>query len=237
MRFNLGGTFVCDRALRTGDIDVYVEYTGTALTAIFKERPAADRETTLDRVRELYAAAGVTVVAPLGFNNTFAMLVRRETAERLELRTLSDAVPHARRWRAGFGYEFLERADGFRGLAQRYGLALAESPRVMDLTLSYRALAGGDVDLIAGDATAGHIDALDLVVLEDDRRYFPPYDAVIVARTPTLLRRPDVRRALEGLAGRMSEADMRRLNAAVDVQKRDATAVVREFQATRANPS
>jgi osmoprotectant transport system permease protein len=228
-RFNLGGTFVCDRAMRSGDLDLYVEYTGTALTAIFKQKTANDRVAAANRTRELYAAAGLTMMAPLGFNNTFAMLVRRDTAERLRIRTLSEAVPHARGWRAGFGYEFLERADGFRGLADTYGLTLAAPPKVMDLSLSYRALASGDVDLIAGDSTAGLISALDLVVLEDDRHYFPPYDAVPVARAAVLLRHPEVRSALERLAGRISEADMRRLNAAVDVDKQDVAATVRAF--------
>jgi osmoprotectant transport system permease protein len=228
-RLNLGGTFVCDRALRTGDIDVYVEYTGTALTAIFKQDTIGDRGTVTQRVRELYAEAGVTALEPLGFDNTFAMLVRRDTAERHALRTLSDAVPYARHWRAGVGYEFLERPDGFRGLAARYGLTLAAPPTVMDLNLSYRALANGDVDLIAGDATAGLIAALDLVMLEDDRNYFPPYDALPVVSTSVLLRYPAVRAALARLAARVGETEMRAMNAAVDVEKRDAAAVVREF--------
>jgi osmoprotectant transport system permease protein len=228
-RFNLGGTFVCDRAIRAGDLDLYVEYTGTALTAIFKQGTTADRGSVTARVRALYADAGLTVLPPLGFNNTFAMLVRRETAKRLRLRTLSDAVPHARSWRAGFGYEFLERADGFQGLSARYGLVLAAPPRVMDLTLSYRALAQGEVDLIAGDATAGLIAALDLVQLEDDRHYFPPYDAVPVAATATLLAHPELGRAVGRLAGRIGEADMRALNAAVDVRKEEPARVVRTF--------
>ena len=156
------------------------------------------------------------------------MLVRGDLARRAGLRTLSDAVPHARTWRAAFGYEFLEREDGFRGLAARYGLILREPPRVMDTSLIYRALASGEVDLIAGDATAGLIPALDLAVLEDDRKYFPPYDAVPVVRTETLLQHPALNRALERLAGRIDEATMRRLNAAVDVEKRDPAAVVRE---------
>jgi osmoprotectant transport system permease protein len=228
-RLNLGGTFVCDRAIRSGDVDVYVEYTGTALTAIFGQPVVSDRAAVADTVRRRYAAVGLTMRAPLGFNNTFAMLVRRATAESLGLRTLSQAVPHARGWTAGFGYEFLERVDGFRGLSARYGLVLAGPPRVMDLGLSYRALATGEVDLIAGDATAGLIPSLDLVVLEDDRRYFPPYDAVPVVSTARLLRHPEIGDALDRLAGRIGEADMRALNAAVDVRKQDPPAVVRAF--------
>jgi osmoprotectant transport system permease protein len=228
-KLNLGGTFICDRALAAGDLDVYVEYTGTALTAIFKEPIVRDRSAALERVRERYARTGRTVMAPLGFNNTFAILVRAGDARRLGLRTISDAAAHSKTWRAGFGYEFLERKDGYTGLAQTYGLQFREPPRVMDLSLSYRALADGEVDFIAGDATAGLIEALDLAALEDDRRYFPPYDAVPVVSTATMMQHPELDDALATLAGRISEQDMRRMNAAVDVQRGDTAAVVRAF--------
>lgn len=228
-RLNLGGTFICDRALRAGDIDVYVEYTGTALTAIFQQPPARDRAAVLNHVRQLYADSGRSMLAPLGFNNTFAILVRGEDARRLGLRTITDVTALAPRWRAGFGYEFLERADGFQGLARAYGLRFAAPPRVMDLSLTYRALAAGQVDLIAGDATAGLIDALDLTMLEDDRHYFPPYDAVPVAHTPTLLREPRIRTTLAHLAGRLDEQTMRRLNYAVEGGKQDVAVVVTAF--------
>jgi glycine betaine/choline ABC-type transport system substrate-binding protein len=171
-QLNLGGTLICDRALRAGEIDVYVEYTGTALTAIFHRPPATDREAVMRDVRQLYADSGRTLLSPLGFNNTFAILVRGADARALGLRTIEDAARVAPRWRAGFGYEFLERPDGYRGLARTYGLAFREAPQVMDLALTYRALAAGQVDLIAGDATAGLIRSLDLVQLEDTRRYF-----------------------------------------------------------------
>jgi osmoprotectant transport system permease protein len=230
-RLNLGGTFICDRALRSGDIDVYVEYTGTAYSAIFRERADADPARVLDVVRRRYAEAGLTLLQPLGFENTFAILVRGDDARTLGLKTLDDAAPHTRRWRAGFGYEFLQRADGYPGLAQVYGFAFASQPRAMDLSLIYRALADRQVDLIAGDATSGLIETYDLVMLEDNRRYFPPYDAVPVARSQTLLARPEVRDALTSLAGRISAADMRRMNHAVDVGRRDAVEVAREFLA------
>jgi osmoprotectant transport system permease protein len=228
-RLNLGGTFICDRAVRAGEIDVYVEYTGTALSAIFKEPVVTDRSAVLETVRDQYAATGRAMLRPLGFNNTFAMLVRGADARRLGLRTISDAVPHARGWRAGFGYEFLERADGFAGLSRAYGLRFADAPRVMDLSLTYRAVATGQVDMIAGDATAGLIAALDLVMLDDDRHYFPPYDAVPVVHAATLLREPRIRAALERVAGHIHEADMRSMNYAVEGEKRDPTAVVRDF--------
>jgi osmoprotectant transport system permease protein len=228
-RLNLGGTLICDRALAGGDIDVYVEYTGTALTAIFGQPPATDSGTVLATVRELYARTGRTVLAPLGFDNTFAILVRGRDARERGLRTIEDAAREAPRWRAGFGYEFIERPDGFAGLARTYGLRFLEPPRVMDLTLTYRALAAGQVDLIAGDATAGLIASLDLFQLEDNRRYFPPYDAVPVARADTLLRYPEVRRTLESLGGRISAQAMREMNQAADARREDPAAIAGRF--------
>jgi glycine betaine/choline ABC-type transport system substrate-binding protein len=228
-RLNLGGTLICDRALLSGDIDVYVEYTGTALSAIFDQPIASDSRTVFDTVRELYARSGRTVVRPLGFDNTFAILVRGDDARALGLRTIDDAAREAPRWRAGFGHEFLERPDGYRGLAQAYGLQFAAPPRSMDLTLTYRALAARQVDLIAGDATAGLIRALDLVALEDNRGFFPPYDAVPVASSQTLLRYPQVRLALERLAGRISADDMRAMNYAVAAGGQEPAGVARRF--------
>jgi osmoprotectant transport system permease protein len=230
-RLNLGGTLICDRALITGDIDVYVEYTGTSLTAVFHQPIAADSAAVFETVRALYAKSGRTLLPPLGFNNTFAILVRGADARSLKLRTIDDVVPQSAGWRAGFGYEFVERPDGYSGLEKAYGLRFPEPPRVMDLTLSYRALASGQVDLIAGDATAGLIKGLDLVQLEDVRHYFPPYDAAAVARAETLLRYPQVRTALERLSGRVSAADMRAMNYAADVEHRDVPVIVREFLA------
>jgi len=228
-RLNLGGTLICDRALLTGDVDVYVEYTGTALTAVFHQPAKTDARAVFDDVRDQYARTGRTLLPPLGFDNTFAILVRGSDARAKNLRTIEDAVREAPGWRAGFGYEFLERPDGYPGLAAAYGLRFAAAPRVMDLALSYRALASGQVDLIAGDATAGLIRALDLVQLEDTRHYFPPYDAAPVARAATLLKYPQVRIALERLAGRVTAADMRSLNYAADVEHRDVPQIVAEF--------
>jgi osmoprotectant transport system permease protein len=228
-RLNLGGTLICDRALVTGDIDVYVEYTGTSLTAIFQQPPLNDPAAVVGRVRDFYADSGRTLLEPLGFDNTFAILVRGEDARRRGLRTIDDVAKVAPEWQAGFGYEFLERPDGYPGLAKAYGLTFRRPPQVMDLTLSYRALASGQVDLIAGDATAGLIKGLDLFQLEDNRHYFPPYDAVPVARASTLLRYPQVRKALEGLAGRISAADMREMNLAADARHENPADIARQF--------
>ena len=228
-RLNLGGTLICDRALLGGDVDVYVEYTGTALTAIFHQPPSNDPEAVMETVRGLYADSGRTLLPSLGFNNTFAILVRGSDAREQALRTIDDVARVAHQWRAGFGYEFLERPDGYAGLARTYRLTFRGPPQVMDLTLSYRALASGQVDLIAGDATAGLIQALDLVQLEDNRRYFPPYDAVPVARASTLLRYPQMREALENLAGRISADDMREMNYAADARRENPADVARRF--------
>jgi osmoprotectant transport system permease protein len=228
-RLNLGGTFICDRAIRAGDIDVYVEYTGTALTAILRAPVNRDADAVFAAVREAYAGAGLSVLPPLGFNNTFAILVRRRDADALGLSTIGDLQRVADRWTPGFGYEFVERADGYRGLAQAYGLRFVREPRVLDLSLMYRALAAGEIDVAAGDTTSALIDALDLEVLEDDRAYFPPYHAVPVVRTATLLRVPGARAALQNLSARISEAEMRAMNHAVDVERRDVVDVVRDF--------
>ena len=230
-RLNLGGTFICDRALRSGDIDIYVEYTGTADAAVFKNPVETDPGRVLERVRQAYAGGGLTMLPPLGFENTFAILVRGETARRLGLRTIEDAAPHAPSWQAGFGYEFLQRADGYPGLADRYGLRFAAPPRAMDLSLTYRALSQSQVDLIAGDATSGLIAAYDLFMLEDNRHYFPPYDAVPIARSAALLRHPEVRAAIERLAGRITVAEMRSMNQAVDSGRQDPAAVAKDFLA------
>jgi len=232
-KLNLGGTFVCDRGLRTGDLDVYVEYTGTAVTAVFHQDVPHESMAALDRARQLYADIGVTTLAPLGFNNTFAILVRDDDARRIGLRTIDDLRKTADRWTPGFGYEFLQREDGYPGLLKAYGLTFSRAPRAMDLSLIYRALAERQVDVVAGDRTSALIDAFHLAVLDDNHHYFPPYDAVPVARSATVLKRPEVARAINRLAGKISDDDMRRLNAAVDVDHRDVQAVAREFLVTR----
>lgn len=229
---NLGGTFVADRGLRTGEVDVYVEYTGTAVTAVFHEDVPHDSALALDRARALYAQLGVTVGAPLGFNNTFAILVRGADATLHGLRSVDDLTRVASQWRPGFGYEFLQRDDGYRGLVNAYGLNFGFQPKGMDLSLIYQALADRQVDVIAGDSTSALIDAFNLVQLDDTRRYFPPYDAVPLVRTATLLRRPELARAVARLAGKISERDMRALNRAVDVEHRDVVAVARDFLAS-----
>jgi osmoprotectant transport system substrate-binding protein len=231
-RFYLAGTFICQQAMLGGRIDIYPEYTGTALTAVLKETigDSKNKEETYERVKSEYQRRFQFTLGPaLGFNDTFAMEIRGEDARRLSLKTLSQSAAFAPQWRAGFGYEFMERPDGYRGLAATYGLHFAEPPRVMDLGLLARALQNHQIDLAAGNTTDGLIPVLDLFVLEDDRHYFPPYEAVPVIREQSLQQHPEIGPALAALAGKISDQEMQQLNYAVDGQHRDAVDVVHEF--------
>lgn len=229
-RFYLAGSYICHQAILGGRIDIYPEYTGTALTAILKAQPSSNPEQVYSQVKTEYAKRfNLDVGQPFGFNDTFAIEIRGEDARRLGLKTISQAAAYTPQWRAGFGYEFMERPDGYKGLAATYGLRFADSPRIMDLGLLARALKDKQVDLAAGNTTDGLVLALDLFVLEDDRHYFPPYEAVPIIRQDMLLRHPEVGQALNELAGKISDDDMRRLNYAVDGQHRDVKQVVTEF--------
>ena len=231
---NLGGTLLVHKALLAGELDLYVEYTGTALTTVLNETPRGGSAAVYNRVKQLYSERfHLEVTEPLGFENTFAMVIRGDDAKNLHLQKISDIAPLAPKWRAGVGYEFLERPDGFRGWSDRYNLHFAESPKVMDLGLIYRALVDHQVDIVAGNSTDGLIDSLGLVALADDRHYFPPYDAVPIVRQSTLAQFPQLRAALADLSGKLSAADIRRLNYAVDAQHQDAAAVVRAFRQSR----
>jgi glycine betaine/choline ABC-type transport system substrate-binding protein len=229
-RFYLAGSFICQQAIVSGRIDMYPEYTGTALTAILKEPPQRGNDAVFQRVKSEYERRfQLTLNPPLGFDNTFALEIRGDDARRLQLKTISQAAQYTPQWHAGFGYEFMERADGYKGLVATYGLRFDGTPRIMDLGLLARALKEKQVDLAVGNATDGLIPALDLFVLEDDRHYFPPYEAVPVIREETLRLHPEVGPALAELAGKISDSDMQQLNYAVDGQHRDVKEVVREF--------
>jgi glycine betaine/choline ABC-type transport system substrate-binding protein len=227
-RLNLGGTFICQQALKAGELDLYPEYTGTAFTAILARKPVSDPRLVREIVETEYRKRWKLVWSPpLGFENTFALVVRGEDAQRLGIRKISDLAAHPE-IRPGFGYEFLEREDGFPGLAKTYGLAFRERPAQMDLGLLYTALQSRKVDVVAGNSTDGLIDAIGGVVLEDDRRYFPPYDAAFVVR-PEAWSRPEVRQFLESLAGKIDAVAMRKMNAQVDKEKRRPEDVAKEF--------
>jgi osmoprotectant transport system substrate-binding protein len=229
-RFYLAGTYICQQAMLAGRIDIYPEYTGTALTTILKLPAGHDRTEVYQRVKLEYERRfGLELGAPFGFNNTFAMEIRGDDARRLNVQTLSQAAAFAPQWRAGFGYEFMERPDGYRGLVSTYGLHFEEQPRVMDLGLLARALKDRQIDLAGGSATDGTIPSLDLYVLEDDRHYFPPYEAVPVIRQQILREHPEVAEALAALGGKISNVQMQQMNYAVDGQHRNPQDVVREF--------
>ena len=229
-RFYLAGTYICQQAILAGRIDIYPEYTGTALTAVLKQASGHDKNEVYQRVKSEYENRfGLTLGPALGFNDTFAMEIRGEDARRLNVKTLSQAVRFAPQWHAGFGYEFMERPDGYRGLVATYGLHFAEEPRIMDLGLLGRVLKDHQIDFAGGNATDGLIPALDLFVLEDDRHYFPPYEAVPIIRKQTMQQHPEIGPVLAALGGQISDAEMQQMNYAVDGQHRDPTDVVREF--------
>jgi osmoprotectant transport system substrate-binding protein len=233
-RFYLAGTYICHQALLARRADLYVEYTGTALTAVLKEPALSGSGRVFERVRAEYERRWNLAVLPsLGFDNSFAVVVRGADARRLKVSTLSQATAWTPKWRMGIGYEFMERPDGYAGLARTYGLAFRDPPRLMDLGLLYRALTDNQVDMAVGNSTDGLINALDLVALQDDKHYFPPYEAVPIVRMATLQEFPGLGAALEGLAGQIREEDMRRMNYAVDGEHRDAAEIVREFLRAR----
>lgn len=233
-RFYLAGSYICQQALVSGRIDAYVEYTGTALTAVLKQPLDRNSVSVLATVRRLYESRyKVAVTDPLGFENTFAMVIRGDDARRLHLTTLSEAARYTPQWRLGVGYEFEQRPDGLHGLSDAYGLKFAAAPRTMDLGLLYRALNAHQVDMIAANSTDGPIQAFGLVALEDDRHYFPPYQAVPLVREKSLQRWPQMKVALDALAGKVSADDMRTMNEAIDGEHRDPADVVHEFRARK----
>ena len=230
-RFYLAGSYICQQALVAGRIDAYVEYTGTALTAVLKQPLDRDPQRVLDTVRRLYGSRyGLRVEDPLGFENTFAMVIRGDDAQKLGVKTLSDAGKYAPQWRLGVGYEFEQRPDGLAGLSAAYGLRFAVAPRTMDLGLLYRALNAHQVDIIAGNSTDGPIKAFGLTALADDKHYFPPYQAVPLARGEALQRWPAMQTAFQALAGKITAEDMRAMNEAIDGEHRDPADVVRAYR-------
>ncbi len=239
-RFWLAGSYLCQQALVSGRIDGYVEYTGTALTAILKQPLDRDPARVYATVSRLYKQRYDVIVGPgLGFEDTFAMVVRGADARRFNLKTISDVIPYVNgrqaqpSWRLGVGYEFAERPDGLRGLSAAYGMHFSGEPRTMELGLLYRALAARQVDIVAGNSTDGAIKALDFVALQDDLHYFPPYEAVPLVREDSLKRWPRIGVAMQRLSGKVSADEMRAMNLAVEAQHRDVADVVREFRARK----
>jgi osmoprotectant transport system permease protein len=232
--FNLGGTFIAHEAVKSGQIAGYVEYTGTALTAVLKENPNNNPEFVYKKVKEDYDKKfNLAVMPPLGFNNTFAMIIRGEDAQRLQIKTLSEAAKYSPQWQAGFGYEFIERQDGYPGLAKTYGFNLTKNPKQMELGLMYKALSEKKVDLIAANSTDGLIPVLKLVILEDDKKYFPPYEAVPIFNQAILNKYPELQAAINQLSGLISNEEMQNMNYQVDNQSRPVEEVVKEFIKTK----
>ncbi|MEA5507826.1 glycine betaine ABC transporter substrate-binding protein [Halotia wernerae UHCC 0503] len=233
-RPRLGGSFVCHNAIIAGKIDTYIEYTGTSFTGILKQKVINNPKVLYEKLKQEYAQQfNLEVMPSLGFENTFAMIVRGRDAKDYNIQTLSEAAKYTPQWRGGFGYEFLERKDGFPGLAQTYNLRFAKPPQIMDLGLIYRALVQKQVDMIAGNSTDGQISRLGLVVLKDDKQYFPPYEAVPIVRQETLKKYPQLKTAIAQLSGQISADEMRQLNYLVEGEFRNIQDVVREFRKTQ----
>lgn len=224
-KLDLGGTLLAHQAMLNGDLDVYPEYTGTALTAVLKEKPLRDPAAVLDSVRRGYARWNLEWLDPLGFENTFAMVIRRQDGGP---RTLTEAAA-AHPWRLGVGYEFAKREDGLPGLVKTYGLKVEGAVKTMDLGLIYQSLMKRQVDMVAGNSTDGVLNALPVTILADDRHYFPPYDCALVVRKEAEKQFPALRPALGELSGRISADTMRRLNYELDGKHRPAREIARDF--------
>ncbi|MGA2135580.1 MAG: glycine betaine ABC transporter substrate-binding protein [Bryobacteraceae bacterium] len=232
-KLDLGGTLLAQQALRTGEIDLYPEYSGTALTAVLKLPPSTDAAVVFDRARNEYRKRwNIEWMAPLGFDNTFAMVVRGADARSENIETLSDAARRRQGWRLGVGYEFLQRPDGLAGLIATYHLPLDGTPKSMDLGLLYSALGQKQVDMAAGSATDGMLSVLDVRVLRDDRHYFPPYQAAVVVRGESLSAHPGLRAALDSLSGKLTDSTMRGLNYQVDGKHLAVRDVARQWLAS-----
>jgi osmoprotectant transport system permease protein len=228
-QLNLGGTFICHEAVKAGKIAGYVEYTGAALTAVLKQEPIKDPQVVIDKIRQAYDRQfQLEVMQPLGFENTFAFIVRNEDAKRLQIKTLSEAAKYTPQLRGGFGYEFLERQDGYPALAKTYGLKFAKIQQ-MEFSLMYQALKEKSVDLIAANSTDGLIPVLNLVILEDDKKYLPPYQAVPIFNQATLTKYPELVPTINQLAGLISTKDIQTMNYQVDNRSRPVELVVREW--------
>ncbi|HSP98665.1 MAG TPA: glycine betaine ABC transporter substrate-binding protein [Candidatus Dormibacteraeota bacterium] len=227
-RFNLAGTQVCYDGLRTGAIDVYAEYTGTALRSILGATDApATAAAVFAEVSETFRTRdGLVWLAPFGFDNTYVLLMRPPRAAALGVRALSDLAAHPLRY--GMSHEFLARPDGMPGLRAVYRLNEAQTVGI-EHDLAYQALIDGDIDVADGYATDAKIAALDLLPLVDDRAFFPPYQAAPFARADLFTRLPAAEAALRLLAGRIDAATMRRLNAAVEVERRAPEEVAASF--------
>lgn len=227
--FNLGGTMICHQALVAGEIDLYPEYTGSALRAILGEDPAREPAAAMEQVRRRYREEfAVDWLAPFGFNNTYALTIRAADAEEHGWRTISDLAAAAPELQAGFTAEFLQREDGYPGLREAYGLEFARI-RDLDPGLMYDAIAAASVDVISAFSTDGRLPAYHLYPLVDDREFFPPYYAAPLLRAEVNQRHPQISEALALLAGAIDNETMQELNFSVDEGKEAIRTVARQF--------
>lgn len=230
-KLNLGGTLLAQQAMLSGQIDLYPEYTGTALTAVLKQPPTANAETAFQTVSRMYLDQfHLKWLPPLGFNDSFAMVVRTADAKSLSAPTLSAAA--AREWRLGVGYEFLTRADGLVRLNDTYHLRWRGDAKTMDLGLLYQALDQSQVDMAAANSTDGLLTSSRFAVLGDDRHAFPPYQACFVVRTAAISKDPRIGTALAELSGKLDEKTMRDLNRRVDQDHQPVVQVAHDFLAS-----
>jgi osmoprotectant transport system substrate-binding protein len=228
-KLNLGGMLLAHQALLSKQIDLYPEYTGTAFANILKSGGVSDPAVVLERVRAEYARMQLEWLDPLGFESSFAMAVRGEDARARHLETLSDAAADPKGFSLGCGYEFISHPDGFAALNAKYGLKWTAAEKTMDLGLLYRALMQKQISMVAGNTTDGVLSKLDVRVLKDDKHAFPPYQACIVVRAGALAKYPELRKTLQELSGKITEAQMRAMNYEVDGEHRQVRDVAREF--------
>lgn len=231
-KLGLGGTLLTHEAIVRGDVDIYPEYTGTASSVVLKQSVPADPVRSYMAVKDEYLKRfHLEWLPPLGFNDTFAMVVRAADARRLSAPQLSAAASRA--WRLGVGFEFLTRPDGLARLDKVYSLKIDGTAKSMDLGLLYRALRENRVDMAAGDSTDAPLADPAFVMLQDDRHAFPPYNACYVARQQLLEQQPTVKWALTLLQGRISDETMRNLNRRVDVDHQSVEKVAKDFLQTQ----
>jgi osmoprotectant transport system substrate-binding protein len=229
-KLDLGGTLLAHQAIQNGEIDIYPEYTGTALTAVLKQPAEPDPAKALELVRAGYKKWGLEWMPPLGFNNTFAMVIRKADSDERHVKTISDAAGFAKGWKLGVGYEFVNRPDGLSGLIQTYRLNARGSVKTMDLGLLYQSLEESQVDMVAGNSTDGLLASKPFVLLEDDKHYFPPYDAALVVRTATLEKFPGLKEALASLSGKITTQKMQSMNNELDSKHTPVRQIANNFE-------
>ncbi len=225
----LGGTSIVAQAIERGDLDIYAEYTGTALMNILGQPLISDPQAAYDKVKTMYKEQKKLVwLEPFGFNNTYTVVMRADVADSLGIHKVSDLAGKAADFHFGCTHEFLERADGIKGLEAKYGIKFKQASG-MDPGLIYTAVRDKRIDLTNGFATDGRIPAYGLKVLEDDKQFFPPYFGAPVVREDTLKKHPEIADALNLLAGKINDQEMASLNAQVDIEKKDAKDVAKNW--------